>query len=98
MANPVDLQDAKTNLANLVDRAAAGDEIIIAKAGISLARLIPLDQPHSTRQPGGWETGLWIAGDFEAPLPPDILAAFSAGVAPRPTGAPRTRRTRGTGR
>jgi prevent-host-death family protein len=89
MANPVDLQDAKTNLADLVDRAAAGEEIIIAIAGTPLARLMPLDQPRSTRQPGGWRrppggSGLRIADDFDAPLAPDILAGFSADGAPRP--------------
>ena len=71
------LYEAKTNLSKLVDRAAAGEEIIIAKNGVPLARLVPLEQP-SPRQPGGWEGRVTIADDFDAPLPDEILAGFGA--------------------
>lgn len=89
MADPINLYDAKTHLSALVDRAAAGEEIIIAKAGTPLARLMPLEQSRPARKPGGWSTGLWIAEDFDAPLPPDILAGFAGDKPPRP---PTTRR------
>jgi antitoxin (DNA-binding transcriptional repressor) of toxin-antitoxin stability system len=57
-------------------RAAAGEEIIIAKNGVPLARLVALE-PRSIRwTPGGWEEGVQIADDFDAPLPADLLAAF----------------------
>lgn len=72
------LYEAKTNLSQLVDRAAAGEEIIIAKNGVPLARLVPLEARQTRREPGGWEHGVWIADDFDAPLPPDLLAAFGA--------------------
>ena len=72
------LYEAKTNLSQLVDRAAAGEEIIIAKNGVPLARLVPLEAPPIRRIPGGWEGGVQIADDFDAPLPPDLLAAFGA--------------------
>ncbi|HUH04991.1 MAG TPA: type II toxin-antitoxin system prevent-host-death family antitoxin, partial [Kofleriaceae bacterium] len=49
------LYDAKTNLSQLVDRAAAGEEIIIAKNGVPLARLVPLREQTTPRRPGGWE-------------------------------------------
>jgi prevent-host-death family protein len=70
------LYEAKTNLSQLVDRAAAGEEIIIAKNGVPLARLMPLEVEHVPRTPGGWEHGVTIADDFDDPLPPDLLAAF----------------------
>jgi prevent-host-death family protein len=72
------LYEAKTNLSQLVDRAAAGEEIIIAKNGVPLARLAPLEARPIRRIPGGWESGVQIADDFDAPLPPDLLAASGA--------------------
>lgn len=72
------LYEAKTNLSQLVDRAAAGEEIIIAKNGVPLARLVPLEARSVRRTPGGWENRVQIADDFDAPLPPDLLAAFGA--------------------
>ena len=70
------LYDAKTNLSQLVDRAAAGEEIIIAKNGVPLARLVPLEARPIARVPGGWEGAVTIADDFDAPLPEELLAAF----------------------
>ena len=78
MPGSLNLYEAKTNLSQLVDRAARGEEIIIAKNGVPLARLVPLDQPLAPRRPGGWEGRVTIADDFDAPLPPDLLAAFGA--------------------
>jgi prevent-host-death family protein len=72
------LYDAKTNLSQLVDRAAAGEEIIIAKNGVPLARLVPLEAQPIPRTPGGWEGRVQIADDFDAPLPAELLAAFGA--------------------
>jgi prevent-host-death family protein len=72
------LYDAMTNLSQLVDRAAAGEEIIIAKNGVPLARLVPLDTQSLPRTPGGWEGRVQIADDFDAPLPAELLAAFGA--------------------
>jgi prevent-host-death family protein len=70
------LYEAKTSLSRLVDRAAAGEEIVIAKAGKPMARLVPLEAPHPRRVPGGWEGQVWIADNFDDPLPDDILEAF----------------------
>lgn len=70
------LYDAKTNLSQLVDRASAGEEIIIAKNGVPLARLVPLRERVAPRVPGGWEGRVVIADDFDAPLPAEILSAF----------------------
>lgn len=79
MTDPVNLYEAKTHLSELVDRAAGGEEIVIAKAGVPLARLVPLAGFDRARAPGGWEAGAaWIADDFNAPLPADLLASFAA--------------------
>jgi prevent-host-death family protein len=72
----VNLYDAKTNLSNLVERAARGEEIVIAKAGRPLARLVPLAR-RTTPRPLGLLAGQVIVGpDFDDPLPDDIMAAF----------------------
>ncbi len=72
----VNLYDAKTNLSNLVERAARGEEIVIAKAGRPLARLVPLGRRTEPR-PLDLLAGEVIVGpDFDDPLPDDILDAF----------------------
>jgi prevent-host-death family protein len=73
---PINLYEAKTKLSELVERAAAGEEIVIAKAGKPKAKLVPLTPRTEPRKPGVWKGRLWIAQDFDAPLPDDILAAF----------------------
>jgi prevent-host-death family protein len=70
------LYEAKSALSSLVDRAAAGEEIIIAKNGKPLAKLVACDKPKIRRTPGGWEGRVRIAPDFDAPLPDDLLRGF----------------------
>jgi prevent-host-death family protein len=70
------LCEAKSSLSRLVDRAAGGEEIIIAKSGKPLARLGPLRHGVAQRKPGGWEGRVYISEDFDEPLPPEILSAF----------------------
>jgi len=70
------LYEAKTSLSKLVDRAAAGEEIVIAKAGVPLAKLVPFSGPKKQRRHGGWEGKIRIAEDFDAPLPDEIQAAI----------------------
>ena len=72
----VNLYDAKTHLSELVERAAAGEEIIIAKAGTPRARLVPIEAARPERRPGRGRGRIRIADDFDAPLPHDIAAAF----------------------
>lgn len=72
----VNLYDAKTNLSQLVDRAAAGEEIVIAKAGRPMARLVPLRR-RTTPRPLGLLKGEVVLGeDFDAPLPEGMARAF----------------------
>ena len=70
------LYEAKTSLSRLVDRAANGEEIILSKAGKPLAKLVSFHRSPGPRQPGGWEGQIRISEDFDAPLPPEIQAAF----------------------
>lgn len=70
------LYEAKTSLSRLVDRAAGGEEIVIAKAGKPLAKLVPIPKLRKPREPGGWEGRVYISEDFDEPLPEDIQAAF----------------------
>jgi len=70
------LYEAKTRLSELVDRAAAGEEILLAKAGKPKARLVPLARAPKPRRPGGWQGQVWIADDFDAPLPLEVLKHF----------------------
>jgi antitoxin (DNA-binding transcriptional repressor) of toxin-antitoxin stability system len=58
-----------------VARAAAGEEIIIGKAGKPVAKLVPYVEKRAPRKPGGWEGRVWIAPDFDE-LPEEIAAAF----------------------
>ena len=70
------LYQAKSSLSRLVDRAAAGEEIVIAKAGKPQAKLVPIAPVTTARQPGGWEGRVYVADDFDEPLPEEIQAAF----------------------
>jgi len=75
------LYEAKTSLSKLVERAAAGEEIIIAKAGKPMARLTPFARRRGPRVPGGWEGRVWMAADFDEPLPEELLEIFEGGDA-----------------
>ena len=72
----VNLYDAKTHLSRLVERAAAGEEIVIAKAGRPRAKLVPFLADDRPRQPGIWKGQVRIADDFDEPLPEDIQTPF----------------------
>jgi prevent-host-death family protein len=73
----VNVHEAKTNLSKLLQRVAAGEEIIISNRGVPVARLTPVSQNRGRRQLGLEKGRAQIADDFDAPLPPDILAGFS---------------------
>ena len=76
----VNIHAANTQLSRLVERAAAGEEIIIARAGRPLAKLVPLTTPAPGRRRvlGLLAGQLQVPDDFDAPLPDDMLAAFEA--------------------
>ena len=72
----VNIHTAKTHLSRLVNEVAAGEEIIIARAGKPVARLLPFEPRHEPRRPGLMKGKIWISEDFDDPLPEEILAAF----------------------
>ncbi|MFH1737605.1 MAG: type II toxin-antitoxin system Phd/YefM family antitoxin [bacterium] len=70
------MHEAKTHLSKLVERAAAGEEVIIAKAGKPVAKLVPYEANNQPRRAGGsWKGKVWMADDFDE-LPEEIAAAF----------------------
>lgn len=72
----MNLYEAKTQLSSLVEEAAAGAEIVIAKAGRPRARLVAIRE-SVRRRPGKGKGRVWMSKDFDAPLPDDLLAAFA---------------------
>ena len=74
----ISIQAAKAQLSRLVDEAAAGNEIIIGRAGKPLARLVPLAPASATerRVLGRLAGQLVVPENFDAPLPTDMLDAF----------------------
>ena len=73
---PVNIHEAKTYLSRLVERAAEGEEIIIAKSGKPVAKLVGIGQDVHPRVPGSMRGKIRVPDDFDAPLPPDVLAGF----------------------
>lgn len=69
------IYEAKSGLSKLVERAAAGEEIIIAKNGKPVARLTAIERKRR-RKPGGWEKGMRVARNFDAPLPAELERLF----------------------
>jgi prevent-host-death family protein len=66
----VTIHEAKTHLPRLI---AAGEEVIIARNGRPMARLVPIPERACDRQPGQWRGKVRIAADFDAPLPAPTL-------------------------
>lgn len=72
----VNIHEAKTQLSRLLLRAIAGEEVVISKSGKPMARIVPFADSRQPR-PLGLDRGLFtVPGDFNAPLPEDLLAAF----------------------
>ena len=78
MTVTVNIHEAKTHLSRLLSRVMSGEEIIIARAGKPVARLIPIRDRPATRVSGSAKGKVVIAPDFDAPLPDEILEAFEA--------------------
>ena len=76
MFKVVTVHEAKTHLSRLLDDVGAGMEVIIAKAGKPVARLIPITVSVKQKRLGLLKGKIKIAGDFNAPLADDVLATF----------------------
>ncbi|WGF88776.1 type II toxin-antitoxin system Phd/YefM family antitoxin [Marinivivus vitaminiproducens] len=72
----VNIHAAKTHLSRLIDQAAAGEEIIIARAGKPMVRLVPVQAMAGRRKLGGLSGKIRLSDDFDAPLPDDIIDSF----------------------
>jgi prevent-host-death family protein len=72
----VTIHQAKTNLSKLIERASQGEEIIIARGSMPVARLVPLGAVKGKRQPGSWKGKFELGPDFFEPLPDDELAGW----------------------
>ncbi len=70
------IHEAKTQLSKLVVRAAAGNEIVIARAGKPVAKLVPLVAAKRVRKLGMLKGKIKVADDFDAPLPAKAILAF----------------------
>jgi prevent-host-death family protein len=72
----INIHQAKTNLSKLIEAVITGEEVVIAKAGKPLVKLVPYVEERKSRTPGGWEGRVIIAEDFDDELPQEILAGF----------------------
>lgn len=66
MTTQVNIYEAKTHLSDLVERAAGGEDIVIARSGTPRVRLVAVRAPRRTRRPGGWQGRVHLAEDFDA--------------------------------
>ena len=74
----VNIHEAKTQFSKLIARVAAGEEIVIARGGTPVARLVAVREPMVKRV-SGRDRGLFsVPEDFDAPLPEDVLAEFES--------------------
>lgn len=76
MISPVNVHDAKTRLSKLLEAVEAGEEIVIARAGKPVARLVPFQPTKAPRQLGLLKGRFKVPPDFDAPLSGDVLALF----------------------
>ena len=73
----VNISEAKAQLSKLVERAEHGDRVVIGRAGRPVAVLVPYADSPDRRVLDVWKSeDVWIADDFDAPLPDDLLDAF----------------------
>jgi prevent-host-death family protein len=73
----IKIHQAKTQLSRLIELAADGKEVIIAKSGKPIARLVPYVTKVAVRQPGSMRGKIRIKKNFDAPLPIELLDAFN---------------------
>lgn len=79
----VNIFEAKTQLSKLIAMVENGEEVVIARAGKPVARLSKLEPEKPKIRFGGLKGKIWVADDFDAPLPPEILAEFEGDIFPR---------------
>lgn len=74
----VNIYEAKTRLSQLVEKAASGEDVVIARAGRPIARLTRLQKTARKRRLGLLDGRFRIPDDFNRPLPKDVVRAFES--------------------
>ncbi len=72
----IDINAAQNQLPDLLEAASRGENVIISKDGKPMVRLVSVTSRHGERKPGGMEGQIWMAEDFDGPLPDEIQRAF----------------------
>jgi prevent-host-death family protein len=72
----VNIHDAKTHFSKFIEQALKGDEVIIARGGKPLVRLVPYTEEPQIRRGGQFKGLIQISADFDAPLPEEMLKLF----------------------
>ena len=75
MSTTVNVHEAKTHLSRLLEAVEAGEDVVIARAGKPIARLVPVGARTEPRTPGAWRGRVFIADDFDE-TPAELIAAF----------------------
>lgn len=73
---PINIHEAKTHFSKLIERVQQGEEVIIAKAGTPVARLVPVKKSKGRRLPGSARGRITIRSNFDEPLPKGVVRAF----------------------
>ena len=76
MTTIINIHEAKTHLSRIVEEVAAGKEVIIAKAGKPMARLVPIQEKATKKKLGLLKGKLKIPADFNKPLPEAVIRLF----------------------
>ena len=72
----INIHEAKSTFSRLIENVLQGDDVTIARAGKPVARLVPIKEAKIIRKPGALKGKIFIADDFDAPLPLDLQVAF----------------------
>lgn len=74
---PVNVHEAKTHFSKLLERVALGEEVVIARAGHPVAKLVPISPNVAERHQGSARGDVFVAEDFDAPLPDEVMDGFA---------------------
>lgn len=72
----VSIHEAKTHLSRLLNQVMAGEEVIVARSGVPVARILPIERGSAKRQAGSAKGKFTIVDDFAGALPADVQAEF----------------------
>ncbi len=76
MSDVVNVHEAKTHLSKLLERVERGEEVVIARSGRPVARLVAVEKPRKRREPGSARGRIRMSEDFDASLPEEIQKFF----------------------